>query len=181
VVVNVTSDRPDTMFGLSEAFGPGPRCFSWPKRKKCGDFDYSQRLCTAPCSVTVSGSEGPYRIVGPHIAASTAFDLPASPRVDLRVRAGSWGGLAVGVTFTSLGAGFAAAGGAELLIWTALGQPPVLNHTPGVLLPQGIVFLSLGVLFLTIGIPVWLTSRTHVDMTPSRTSRLVLRPDGFAF
>lgn len=183
--VYIWSDREGTVFGRAAAFGPGPRRLRWP-RPASDDFNYAAGVCTAPCSATIALSDNPYRVVGHDVASSRPFNLPFTANgLDLHVRAGSWAGFVVGATFTILGIAFAATGGTELLVWDALGQPPVVNHTPGALLPNGIAFLSIGAVFAAVGIPLWLTNRASVDITQHRAvtgrSAIKLTPTGLAF
>jgi hypothetical protein len=104
--------------------------------------------------------------VGHDVASSGSLTLPFAPTgIDVNVHAGSWAGYVTGMAFTLVGGAFVATGTTELLIWEGLGEPPVVNHTAGVLLPQGIVFLSVGAVFAAVGIPLWLANRTDVKIS----------------
>jgi hypothetical protein len=125
--------------------------------------------------------------VGHDLTPSRAFNVRFAPSgLDVRVRAGSWGGYVAGVALTAIGASFIAIGSTELLVWEALGEPPVVNRTsPGNLLPGGIVGLGLGVVFAAIGIPLFVTNQTRLDISEHRSAmspnRLELTPNGVVF
>jgi hypothetical protein len=75
---------------------------------------------------------------------SRLFDLPFFPNgVDVHVRAGSLVGYIFGLAFAVEGLTFTGIGGAALTAYEALGQPRVVNNTPGALLPVGLAFFSI--------------------------------------
>jgi hypothetical protein len=185
VRVYVWSDREGTVFGSASTLGPGPRRLHWPHRA-ADDYNYAAAVCTAPCSATVSLSDNPYRVVGRTMLASTLFNLRfASNGVDVYVRAGSIAGYVVGLVLSLDGVTFASIGAASMLVWEALGQPRVVNNTPGALLPIGGVFLGIGVVLAAVGIPLWLANHTQVDVSEHRAAtaskRFELTPGGLVF
>jgi hypothetical protein len=117
---------------------------------------------------------------------STLFNLRfASNGVDVYVRAGSIAGYVVGLVLSLDGVTFASIGAASMLVWEALGQPRVVNNTPGALLPIGGVFLGIGVVLAAVGIPLWLANHTQVDVSEHRAAtaskRFELTPGGLVF
>jgi hypothetical protein len=117
---------------------------------------------------------------------SNPFNLLFTPSgLDVRVRAGSPASYIVGLALAVDGVTFAAAGGTMLLVYEALGQPQVVNHSPGAILPTGLLFLGLGVVLAGVGIPLWEANRTQIDISEHRTARAAigveLIPDGIAF
>ncbi len=164
VRIFLSSDADGTFIGSAVALGPGPR-LRLPRFGR--DFDFQAALCEASCSADAERTQNPYRVVGLDIAPSKAFDLPAAPGgLDVRVHTGSWAGHVWGSVLSLLGIGFSVAGAGELVAWDALGRPPVVNHTPGVLLPDGLLFVGLGVITGAIGVPLFFANRTTVDVTP---------------
>jgi hypothetical protein len=180
VRVFLSSDKEGAIFGRAAALGPEQTS------RRRNRFNYAAGVCTAPCSATVALSENPYRVVGPYRIPSNLFDLPFTPSgLDVHVRAGSPASYIVGLVLAVDGVAFAAAGGAMLLVYEALGQPQVVNHSPGAILPTGLLFFGLGVVFAGIGIPLWEANRTQIDISEHRTATgrrgVELLPDGIAF
>jgi hypothetical protein len=160
VVVQVTSDTPETTLARFDYLGSGPR----------GGFYEVSRICTAPCSATVPDT-GQYRVVGPRMTPSSAFTLPCSrDPVDVGVHAGSWRQYAAGLTFSILGAAYAPTGA----VFLATSEDPRVRSS---FLPLGATFLSVGVAALAVGLPLWLGNRTRVDVQRA----IALGPSGLVF
>jgi hypothetical protein len=126
VRVFISSDREGTIFGSAAAFGPEKAS---PRGR--ARFNWNAGVCTAPCTARIALSDNPYRVVGRAMIPSSPFNLPFSPTgVDVHVRAGSLVGI-LGLAFAVDGVTFTGIGGAALIAYEALGQPRVVNNTPG--------------------------------------------------
>jgi hypothetical protein len=151
-----------------------------------GDYVYADALCKAPCSAIVPIGGGPYQIEGVAQVPSARLELfPSNRGLDVRAHFGSGPAYVVGAVLTILGATYTMLGTGLLTTWAAMGEPPVVNHTPGVFLPVGVTFALVGLHMLGVGLPLFLTQGTNVEVVewsePKQASHAHWTAQGFAF
>ena len=118
------------------------------------------RVCLAPCNLRLDPARQ-YQIAGEGVAASNVFDVTSpTGRVDIDVKAGSAGRLALGQALTYGGAGLLLAGPISIAANGAF-MPPALGSDMTVLW-IGVGMTIVGAVALAIGIPLWVTSATKL-------------------
>jgi hypothetical protein len=115
-------------------------------------FETWKSVCTAPCGKPVAAGE--YRVGGSGVASSRTFLVTGDS--DLKVKSGSSAAMTVGILFFTVGIGTVLVG--SMVVATA-GDDLDKMKTGGYAIAAGLGGIALG-------LPIWLTNRTRVTVTP---------------